>query len=72
MKVVITGGTGFVGRRLAKSLAERGTLAGPDGNPRPVDSIISLMRSFPTAACRRHRTPPWWRATSATLRRWPA
>jgi nucleoside-diphosphate-sugar epimerase len=39
MKVVITGGAGFLGRRLAVKLLERGTLAGPDGQPRRIDEI---------------------------------
>ncbi len=40
MKVVITGGTGFVGRRLARALAARGELAGPDGTRQSIDEIV--------------------------------
>ena len=42
MKVVITGGAGFLGRRLAGALLERGTLAGSDGEQRPVSELILL------------------------------
>ncbi len=42
MKVVITGGAGFLGRRLAIRLLEKGTLAGPDGSPLPIDQLILL------------------------------
>ncbi len=40
MKVVITGGTGFIGRRLAASLLERGTLTGPSGGQEEIDEIL--------------------------------
>jgi nucleoside-diphosphate-sugar epimerase len=39
MNIVITGGAGFLGRRLAGKLLERGTLRGPDGRHRPIDRI---------------------------------
>src|SRR5512132_2971165 len=42
MKVVITGGAGFLGRRLAQGLLDRGTLAGPDGQPRAIGEIVLL------------------------------
>ena len=42
MKVLITGGAGFLGRRLADKLAERGTLKGADGRDRAIDEIVLL------------------------------
>jgi nucleoside-diphosphate-sugar epimerase len=39
MKVVITGGTGFIGRMLARAILERGTLTGPSGAQEEVDAI---------------------------------
>lgn len=40
MRVVITGGAGFLGSRLAEALRERGTLAAADGRPADVDDIV--------------------------------
>jgi nucleoside-diphosphate-sugar epimerase len=40
MKVVITGGAGFVGRRLARALGARGELTGPDGTRQGIDEIV--------------------------------
>ncbi len=40
MKVVITGGTGFIGRRLAAKILELGRLAGPKGEPQEIDSLV--------------------------------
>jgi nucleoside-diphosphate-sugar epimerase len=39
MKVLITGGAGFLGQRLARTLLERGRLAGPDGQPQAIDRL---------------------------------
>src|SRR6201993_4783501 len=33
MKVVITGGAGFLGKKLARRILQQGALAGPDGRP---------------------------------------
>lgn len=40
MKVLITGGAGFLGRRLAAKLLERGTLKGAEGTERRIDQLI--------------------------------
>ena len=40
MKIVITGGAGFIGRRLARRLLERGTLAGADGRQEAIDALV--------------------------------
>jgi nucleoside-diphosphate-sugar epimerase len=40
MKVVITGGTGFIGRRLAQRLLQRNSIAGPDGRESGIDELI--------------------------------
>jgi D-erythronate 2-dehydrogenase len=42
MNVLITGGAGFLGQRLAKKLLERGTLVGPDGHPQSIDRLVLL------------------------------
>jgi len=39
MQVLITGGAGFLGRRLAERLLTRGTLRGSDGTDRPIDRL---------------------------------
>lgn len=40
MKVLITGGAGFLGQRLAKQLLSRGELTGPDGKPAPITELV--------------------------------
>ena len=40
MRVVITGGAGFLGSRLARKILERGSLAGPGGAQRPVRELV--------------------------------
>ncbi|WP_186063584.1 D-erythronate dehydrogenase [Burkholderia gladioli] len=42
MKVLITGGAGFLGRRLANQLLARGELAGPNGAPERIDELLLL------------------------------
>ena len=42
MQVVITGGAGMLGKKLAKKLLERGTLAGPDGTQRTIDKLVLM------------------------------
>ncbi len=47
MKVFITGGGGFLGHRLARTLLERGTLTGRDGKAAPITQIKLLDTAFP-------------------------
>ena len=42
MNIVITGGSGFLGRRLADTLLERGVLSGPMATTRPSDRITLI------------------------------
>jgi nucleoside-diphosphate-sugar epimerase len=42
MRIVITGGAGFLGRRLALRLLERGTLTDTAGRPREIAQIVLL------------------------------
>src|SRR5712692_4891979 len=46
MRVVITGGTGFIGRRIALRLLERGALAGPDGRDVAIDELVLFASSL--------------------------
>jgi nucleoside-diphosphate-sugar epimerase len=52
MKVVITGGAGFLGRRLAHRLLQQGTLAGPSGTTETIDTLVLLdmVRPEPSSA----------------------
>ena len=43
MNILVTGGAGFLGRRLASTLLERGSLDGRDG-PRPIERLVLLDR----------------------------
>ena len=42
MTVVITGGAGFLGQRLARALVARGVLSGADHRPQSIDRIVLL------------------------------
>ncbi len=46
MKVLITGGGGFLGSQLARALLARGTLTGPSGAPEPIREIVLFDTAF--------------------------
>jgi nucleoside-diphosphate-sugar epimerase len=47
LKVVITGGTGFIGQRLAQALLQRGSLTAPGGAPEPIDELLLFDVAVP-------------------------
>lgn len=47
MKVVITGGTGFIGVNLARAIIRRGALTGPSGGQEEVDDILLFDQAVP-------------------------
>lgn len=47
MKIVITGGAGFIGLNIARQLVKRNMLTGPSGNPEEIDSIILFDVTVP-------------------------
>ena len=40
MNVLITGGAGFLGQKLARALLARGTLSGADGSQQAIDQLV--------------------------------
>jgi len=59
MKVVITGGAGFLGRALARALLERRTLTAPSGTREEIDQLVL----FDTADA----SPPAWADSRVAL-----
>lgn len=57
MKVVITGGTGFLGRRLAAALIARGRLIGPGGEA-DIDEIVLFDQTVPDDPAALKEVPP--------------
>ena len=61
MKVVITGGAGFVGQRLAQALLQRGSLSAPGGKAAPIDELLLFDVAVPSQR-------PAWADERVTLR----
>jgi nucleoside-diphosphate-sugar epimerase len=47
MKIIITGGGGFIGFKLAKALLARGTLVGADGGAQKITRLTLVDQAFP-------------------------
>ena len=47
MKVLITGGGGFLGYRLAQAILKKGTLADAEGNQKKVSESVVFDLAFP-------------------------
>lgn len=61
MKVVITGGAGFIGQRLGRALLQRGKLTAPDGDEAAIDEILLYDVQVPAQR-------PDWADARVTLR----
>ena len=48
MKIIITGGSGFLGSQLATTLLEHGRLTGPSGGQEPIEEIMLIDARFVT------------------------
>ena len=47
MKIIITGGGGFLGSQLATMLLDRGTLTGSSGDQEPIEEMVLIDARFP-------------------------
>ena len=56
MRIVITGGAGFLGSKLCEALLARGALAGPEAHAQQITEIISIEH-FKAAATRYDKHP---------------
>ncbi|SVD40236.1 uncharacterized protein METZ01_LOCUS393090, partial [marine metagenome] len=46
MKVIITGGGGFLGSQLATKILDKGTLTGPSGKQEPIENMVLIDARF--------------------------
>ena len=49
MKVIITGGGGFLGSQLATKILEKGMLTGQRGKPEPIEHMVLIDSKFPAS-----------------------
>ncbi len=70
MRVVITGGTGFLGSVLTRRLLDRTVLTAPSGRPEPIDSIVLFDAAQPGRPGRSTIGSSWWSGTFAIQVRW--
>ena len=69
MKIVITGGAGFIGMKLAQRLLDRGRLTEPDGREKTIEEILLFDLAAPRAIDRRIKVATGDIADGATLRK---
>ena len=46
MKVVITGGAGFLGKKLARRILQQGEIATEAGQPKKVNELLLFVREY--------------------------
>ena len=54
MKIIITGGGGFLGSQLATTLLEHGSLTGASGGQEPIERIMLIDARFVTPVSYTH------------------
>lgn len=50
MKIVVTGGTGFIGRRIVSALLARDSVTGPSGEAEPIEQVVAFDAMPPDPA----------------------
>ncbi len=54
MKIVVTGGTGFIGRRIVSALLARDSITGPSGAAEPIEQVVAVDAMPPEPAMPDH------------------
>jgi NAD(P)-dependent dehydrogenase (short-subunit alcohol dehydrogenase family) len=57
MKILITGGSGFLGQRVARELLKRGHVNDAGGNAQPIHELVLVDIAMPTNGLLDPRTP---------------